>query len=133
MKRNFLLAMSVLSCLFFAGCGNTDRDGFVQMALEADSLAVASVQMSDWVRTGDKAVIYSREADTNYTVYRLPAFDSLYSFNAEENKKLGLSTTGILPDARDNGDLYVLDFVNRSLSCFQLEGDSARLLSLIHI
>ena len=127
MKRSFFLVVSVLSCLLFAGCGNTDRDGFVQMALETDSLTVASVQMSDWVRVGDKAAIYSREADTNYTVYRLPVFDSLYSFNAEENKKLGLSTTGILPAAKDNGDLYVLDFVSRSLSCFQLGEDSVRL------
>lgn len=127
MRHGIFLGMSILSCLFLAGCRHTDRDGFVQMKLEADSLMVTSGQMSDWARAGDKAVVYSREADTNFAVYRLPALDSLYSFSAEENKKLGLSTTGIMPAAGDNEDLYVLDFVGRTLSCFQLGEDSTRL------
>ncbi len=127
-KSIFLLGVSIAACLFFAKCGHTDRDGFTQMKLEADSLAAAPVQMSDWARAGDKVVVYSRKADTNYTVYRLPAFDSLYSFKAEHEKENG-STTGIVPGIAGQKNLYVLDFVGRNLSCFQLEADSARMLA----
>ena len=127
MKRSFFLGMSVLSCLFFAGCGHTDREGFVSIALEADSLMTAPTQISAWAKVGDKAIVYSREADTNFTVYRLPGFDNLYSFNAEENKKLGLSTTGILPVVEGDENLYVLNFVENTLSCFVPEGDSVRM------
>ena len=126
MKKSIL---PVLVCLFFAGCGHTDKEGFVSIKLEADSLTVAPGQMNDWTRTGDKAVVYTREADTNFTVYSLPGFDSLYTFNAEENKKMGLSTTGILPATVGNADLYVLNFVNREVSCFRPEADSVRFLA----
>lgn len=129
MKKSVFLGMSIVACLFFAKCGHADRDGFMQMKLEADSLAVTPQQISDWTRIGNKAVVYSRKADMNYTVYLLPAFDSLYSFNSEPEKENGLSTTGIVPGIAGQKNLYVLDFVGRNLSCFQLEADSARMLA----
>lgn len=129
MKKSVFLGVSMVACLFFAKCGHTDRDGFVQMKPGVDSLTVASAQMSDWTRAGDKAVVYSRQADTNFTVYSLPGFDSLYSFNAEYDKENGSSTTGIVPGVAGQKNLYVLDFLGRNLSCFQLEADSARMLA----
>lgn len=85
MKRTaFLLPLLCLPALFFSSCrsgqGDASEDFASAELLAPDSIAIGQIlQPMAWKTSEDKAVLLSQKTDSAFFVYRLPAFEYLYS------------------------------------------------------
>ena len=89
MKRTaFLLPLLCLPALILSSCRSGQghvKESFASAELLApDSIAIEQIlQPMAWKTSGDKAVLLSMKTDSAFFVYRLPAFEYLYSFGAK--------------------------------------------------
>lgn len=117
--KKILVASVAIAAFLFSGCtaGEKYSDSFAQpIPLPVDSIKINQiVQVEDWTKAGDKALIFSPLTEAVFYVYKLPEFRFLYSFGQKGEGPDDYSEFMRLAEGNlMNDDLYVYD--NGSMS-----------------
>lgn len=130
MKRTaFLLPLLCLPALFFSSCrsgqGDASEDFASAELLAPDSIAIGQIlQPMAWKISEDKAVLLSQKTDSAFFVYRLPAFEYLYSFGAKGEGPDDFSYPFLRTESADEQEFSALDLM-KNIRHFYTLGDTA--------
>ncbi len=129
--KKILVVSAAIAVFLLSGCttGEKYSDSFAQpIPLLVDSIKINQiVQVEDWTKAGDKAVIFSPLTENVFYVYKLPEFRFLYDFGQKGGGPEDFAEFMRLAEGNlMNDDLYVYNngTAQGALSVISLLDDS---------
>lgn len=131
MKRHGILFLILVAfAAAFTACRRTDKEGFVRVKLQADSLTVAQdVKTFQWTLCGDRAVVCPTDSLQRFSVFAVPGWEPIDTFRLRQDDPPRFQAAGLFDTPASDTSLCVFDMGASRFSRFSVEKDGARLVA----